>query len=275
MRTDARHQKAQDDRYMVHALERGLAVLRCFNAEHPSLSLTELANLLGWTRTAPYRLVYTLQRLGYLIQDPRTKRYRLGPRVLELGFEYLHSLQLPELAQPYLEQLRQETGASAHLAILDGREIVYVARVAARRVSAVNIHIGSRLPAHATSMGKVLLAYQPSELLDAMLNQGPLEAYTDRTITDVQELRRVLQQIREQGYVVNDQEFEPGIRSVAAPVFNARGQAVAAVNIAAPPPVLTDEFLQAVAIPAVRRVAMELSACLGFRMEGVLVSTTS
>jgi IclR family pca regulon transcriptional regulator len=275
MRNDARCRASQDDRYMVHALERGLAVLRCFNAEHPSLSLAELASLLGWTRTAPYRLVYTLQRLGYLIQDPQTKRYWLGPRVLELGFEYLHSLQLPELAQPYLEQLRQETGASAHLAILDGREIVYVARVAARRVSAVNIHIGSRLPAHATAMGKVLLAYQPPERLDRILSQGPLEAYTDRTITDRRQLRRVLQRVREQGYVVNDQEFELGIRSVAAPVFDARGQAVAAINIAAPPPVLADEFLQAVAIPAIRRAAMELSACLGFRAEGVPASSTS
>ncbi|MBI4493794.1 MAG: helix-turn-helix domain-containing protein [Chloroflexi bacterium] len=248
---------------MVHALERGLAVLRCFGAERPSLSLSELASLLGWSRTAPYRLVYTLQRLGYLVQDPQTKRYRLGPGVLELGFEYLHGLPLPELAQPYLEQLCQQTGASAHLAILDGREIVYLARAAPRRISATNLHVGSRLPAHATSLGKVLLASQPAEALERLLSEGPLARCTERTIVDPEQLRQTLDAVRAQGFAVSDQEFEAGIRSVAAPIFDTRGAIAAAINVSAPAPLLSDEFVRSVAVPAVRRTAQQLSACLG------------
>lgn len=196
----------QDDPYIVGALVRGLEVLRAFNAEHPSLSMTELAHVLGWNRTAPFRLIYTLQKLGYLHQDPQTKRYSLGSRVMELGFEYLHSLQLPELAQPYLEKLREETGASAHLGILEGSEVVYVARVQTRLMSASNVHVGSRLPAHATSMGKVLLAFQPTEALERLVQDRRLAAYTVRTITDPAKLRRELAAIRERGYVFNDQE---------------------------------------------------------------------
>lgn len=253
------------DPYEVGALVRGLEVLRAFNADHPTLSLSELANELGWSRTAPFRFVHTLQRLGYLQQDPQTRRYRLGPRVLELGFEYLHSLQLPEIAQPYLERLRQETGASAHLGILDGLEVVYVARVQTRLMSASNIHVGSRLPAHATSMGKVLLAFQPPEALEILLTQATLPAYTTRTITDPARLRQELVAIKEQGYVFNDQEFEFGIRSIAAPLYGTGGQVVAAINVSAPTPVLAGEAVQQIAIPAVLNVARELSICLGAR----------
>jgi IclR family pca regulon transcriptional regulator len=255
----------QDDPYIVGALVRGLEVLRAFNAEHPSLSMTELAHVLGWNRTAPFRLVYTLQKLGYLHQDQQTKRYSLGSRVMELGFEYLHSLQLPDLAQPYLERLREETSASAHLGILEGAEVVYVARVQTRLMSASNIHIGSRLPAHATSMGKVLLAFQPAETLERLVKDSRLTAYTVRTITDPVKLRRELIAIRERGYVFNDQEFELGVRSIAAPVYGQGGKVIAALNVSAPTPVLTDEKVDQVAIPAVRRATAELSASLGYR----------
>lgn len=255
----------ENDPYLVGALVRGLEVLRAFNADHPTLSLSELAGVLGWSRTAPYRFVHTLQRLGYLQQDPQTRRYRLGSRVLELGFEYLHSLQLPEMAQPYLERLRQETGASAHLGILDGLEVVYVARAQTRLMSASNVHVGSRLPAHATSMGKILLAFQPPEILEELLQQTTLTAYTNRTITDPSRLRQELTAIRQCGYVFNDQEFEFGIRSIAAPIYQSGGQVVAALNVSAPTPVLSDEVVQQVAIGAVRQAANELSKCLGYK----------
>lgn len=261
---DLKEEPEQDDPYMVGALVRGLEVLRAFDTARSSLSLTELANVLGWSRSMPYRFVHTLQRLGYLQQDSQTKRYSLGPQVLELGFEYLHSLQLPDLAQPYLERLREETGASAHLGILEGSEVVYIARVQTRLMSASNIHVGSRLPAHATSMGKALLAFQPPEILEKLLSDHALAAYTTRTITDPVRLREELAGIREKGYVFNDQEFEFGIRSIAAPLHRTGGHVVAAINISAPTPVLNDEMVEGVAIPAVLRVARDLSACLGY-----------
>lgn len=254
-----------DDPYMVGALVRGLEVLRAFNSEHDSLSLTELAHVLGWSRTMPYRFVYTLQHLGYLRQDPQTKRYSLGSRVLELGFEYLHNLQLPVIAQPYLERLRQEVDASAHLGILDGTEVVYVARIQTRRIAGSSIHVGSRLPAYATSMGKVLLAFQPPEFLEQLLQSQKLVPHTDRTITERNQLEQELKFIQQHGYVFNDQEFEFGVRSIAAPIFGTGDKIVAAINVTSTVIQFSDEIIQTVAIPAVLKVAQELSAALGYR----------
>ncbi|HLH22355.1 MAG TPA: IclR family transcriptional regulator [Chloroflexota bacterium] len=251
--------------YWVEALSRGLDVLRAFDADHPSLSLAELAQRLGWSRTTPYRFVWTLEHLGYLQRDPESRRYRLGPRVLELGFAYLHSLPLVDLARPYLARLHQETGASAHLGIPDGKDVLYVALVAARRISAITVHVGMRVPAHAGSIGKVLLAFSPPEVVDDLLASGPLPAYTERTVTQPARLRQYLARIREQGYVFNDQEFQLGVRSVAAPIFDGDGAVVAGINAAAPVHEFPDDVVETVVIPAVRRAAAQLSTCLGYR----------
>ena len=154
-----------DDRYLVGGLMRGLDVLRCFDREHPTLSLGDVARRLGWRRTEPFRFLHTLESLGYLRRDPVTKRYELTPKVLEIGFSALANLQLPELAQPYLERLRDRTNGSAHVGILDGKDVVYVGRAASRSILSSTIHIGSRLPAHATAIGKTLLASK-SDALD-------------------------------------------------------------------------------------------------------------
>ncbi len=250
---------------MVNALVRGLEILRCFTAERPSLNLTELANLLGWSRTAPFRLVYTLQKLGYLEQEPHSKRYRLTAKVLELGFDYLHSLQLTEIARPYLEHLRDTTGASAHLGLLDGFETVYIGRVQTRLAVSSNVHVGSRLPAHATAMGKVLLAYQPPVVLDSMLSKHQLTTYTTNTITDPQKLRFELAAIRAAGLAISDEEFELGIRSLAAPVRDLNGQVVAAINISAPAPVLTELSSIGTVAQTLRQASLDISAWLGYK----------
>lgn len=255
-----------EDPYLVNALVRGLEVLRCFTADHPSLSLTELANLLGWSRTAPFRLVYTLQKLGYLQQEPHSKRYQLTAKVLELGFDYLHSLQLTEIARPYLERLRDKTGASAHLGILDGFEVVYVGRAQTRLAVASNVHVGSRLPAHATALGKVLLAYQPPLVLDSLLSDSrKLVAYTASTITTPGKLRAELDHIRQEGLSISHEEFELGIRSIAAPINDLNGHVVAAINISAPVPVLPDYEAGGKLAQAVRQTALDISAWLGYK----------
>jgi len=249
---------------MINSLARGLELLRCFTAARPTLSLSELAIILGWQRTAPFRFVYTLQKLGYLQQEPGSKRYRLTPKVLELGFDYLHSLQLSEIARPYLEQLRDSTGASAHLGLLDRLEVVYVLRVQTRMAIASNVNVGSRLPAHATAMGKVLLAYQPPLVLESFLNNG-LTAFTANTITDPTRFKAELQQIQAQGVAFSNEEYELGIYSVAAPVRDFSGNAVAAINISAPASVLPLTGADSEIAQAVRQAGLDISAWLGWK----------
>lgn len=256
----------EKDRYLSNSLVRGLQILKMFTAETPTLSLAEIANNLGVSRTTPFRLLYTLQAMEYLRQVENTKRYELTPKVLELGFTYLNTVQLPEIAKPYLEKLRDETGASAHIGILDRREVVYISRVAARGVSTVNVTIGSRLPAHATAIGKSLLAFQSKEKLNEILFGTELQPFTAQTKTQILELQQELNDIRKQGYAVSNEEFESGIHSIAAPIFDREGAAIAAVNIAAPVSEFSEGFVEEVVIPAVREAADQLSVFSGYRV---------
>lgn len=213
----------------VQSLARGLAVIRAFDAEHSELTLSEVARRADITRAAAGRFLRTLERLGYVRADERL--FALTPRVLELGFSYLSSLSLPEIVQPHLEKLSRDADESVSAAVLDGADIVYIARVPTRRIMSVRITIGTRFPAYATSMGRVLLAGMPDAVLEALLEASALPALTERTVTDPHKLRREIDRVREQGYAVVDGELEPGLRSVAAPVHDRRGGVVAAVNV--------------------------------------------
>jgi IclR family pca regulon transcriptional regulator len=256
---------AGDDRYLVGGLVRGLEVLRCFDREHPTLSLGDVARKLGWSRTEPFRFLHTLESLGYLRRDPATKRYELAPKVLEIGFAALANLQLPELAQPFLERLRDLTNASAHIGILEGKDVVYVGRAASRAILRSTIHVGSRLPAHATAIGKTLLAGMNPAELDAWLAANDLTRFTVHTLADPRALLDELARIRERGYALSNQEFEFGIRSVAAPVRDARGETIAALNVSAPADALAATNVEATIVPAVRDAARELSQACGWR----------
>lgn len=256
---------AGDDRYLVGALVRGLEVLRCFDREHPTLSLGDVARRLGWRRTEPFRFLHTLESLGYLRRDPLTKRYELAAKVLEIGFAALANLQLPELAQPFLERLRDRTSASAHVGILDGKDVVYLGRAASRSILRSTIHVGSRLPAHATAIGKMLLADLPAADLDAWLAEHDLARFTVHTLADTRAFRDDLAGIRERGYALSNQEFEFGIRSVAAPVRNGRGETIAAVNVSAPADALDATGGAESIVPAVLEAAAELSQASGWR----------
>lgn len=252
--------KTEKDRYLSNSLIRGLDILKMFDPAHPTLSLAEIAAKMGVSRTVPFRFLYTLQHLGYLIQDETTKRYQLTPKVMELGFAFLNTLQLPELARPYLEKLRDQTGASAHIGILDGNEVVYIARAATTtNFSTLNVMIGSRLPAHATSMGKVLLANLPEDKLEALLATVSLQPFTSQTKTMLQDLHSELEAIRRAGYAISKEEFEIGICSVAVPIFDRAGAITAAVNVAAPTSILHEDILDSQIIPAVRETAKALS----------------
>jgi IclR family pca regulon transcriptional regulator len=256
-----------DDRYLVGGLMRGLDVLRCFDRDHPTLSLGDVARILGWRRTEPFRFLHTLESLGYLRRDPVTKRYELTPKVLEIGFSALANLQLPELAQPYLERLRDRTNGSAHVGILDGADVVYVGRAASRSILSSTIHIGSRLPAHATAIGKTLLAAKTDAWISAWLTSNDLTRYTQHTFGDTGAFLDEIGQIRKRGFAISNQEFEFGIRSVAAPIRNGSSETIAAINVSAAADSLASASVLDVVVPAVRETALELSQAYGWRSD--------
>ncbi|MEU9173444.1 IclR family transcriptional regulator C-terminal domain-containing protein [Streptomyces sp. NPDC048420] len=215
--------------HFVRSLERGLAVIRAFDADHPELSLSEVARTCGLTRAAARRFLLTLADLGYVRADGRS--YRLTPRVLELGYSYLSSFSLAQIAEPHLEQLVDRTRESSSLCVLDGDDVVYVARVPARRIMTAAITVGTRFPAHVTSVGRVILAGLPDGELELRLSRAELVPLTTRTIVAADLLRAELERVRRQGYALVDQELEEGLRSIAAPVRDRGGEVVAAVNI--------------------------------------------
>jgi len=223
--TDA--QAASGD--FVQSLARGLSVIRAFDAEHAELTLSDVARRAGITRAAARRFLLTLESLGYVASDARA--FRLTPRVLELGFSYLSSLSLPEIVQPHLEALSREVDESVSAAVLDGADVVYIARVPTRRIMSVRITIGTRFPAFATSLGRVLLAGLPDGAADAALAASDLPHLTDRTLTDRSALHDELVRVREQGWSLVDGELEPGLRSIAAPLHGRDGRVVAALNV--------------------------------------------
>ena len=217
------------DGNFVQSLDRGLAVIRAFDAQHPRLNLSEVARATGLTRAAARRFLLTLVQLGYVRVEGR--EFSLRPRVLELGYSYLSGLTLPELAQPHLESLVSRVDESSSVSVLDGDDVVYVARVHTKRIMTVMITVGTRFPAYATSMGRVLLAGLPDGELTEYLARAQLAPLTSRTVTDAATLRALLDRVRAKGYALVDQELEEGLRSAAAPVRNRAGEVVAAVNL--------------------------------------------
>jgi IclR family pca regulon transcriptional regulator len=215
----------------VQSLQRGLAVIRAFDADHPELTLSEVAAATGVTRAAARRFLLTLVELGYMRNEGRY--FSLTARVLELGYAYLSSLSLPQVAEPHLEALVAEVHESSSMSVLDGADIVYVARVPVSRIMTVAISVGTRFPAYATSMGRVLLASLPDDELAAHLARLRLTPLTGRTINSADALRTELARVRNQGWALVNQELEEGLRAIAAPVRNPAGRVVAAVNVSA------------------------------------------
>jgi IclR family transcriptional regulator, pca regulon regulatory protein len=213
----------------VQSLERGLAVIRSFSRERPALTLSEIADLTGLTRAAARRFLITLKDLGYVGSDGRL--FSLRPRVLDLGYSYLSSLPIWEVAKPHLEDLADKVQETTSASVLDGTDIVFVARVETKRIMAMTLGVGSRLPAWATAMGRVLLADMPPADLDAYLAKVRLEPLSARTVTDEAQLREIIDQARIQGWILVDQEVEEGVRSLAVPIRSPDGRAAAALTV--------------------------------------------
>jgi IclR family pca regulon transcriptional regulator len=250
----------EQSRDYVQSLARGLSVLAAFDAEHPTLSLAGIATRTGLSRAAARRLVLTLQHLGYV--RPLGREFSLSPRVLELGFGCLSSLKLTDLAQPLVEQLAQRLHHSCSMAVLDGPSIVYVLRVPVRRVMTVALGVGARLPAYAASMGRVLLAGLDDASLETWLARCRPERHTSHTVTDPRRLRRLVHEVRAQGYSYVEQELELGLCSLAVPVHDREGRVVAALNASMPWHANASQHALRDVLPGLRSTALAIERCL-------------
>lgn len=220
---------APNERDLVQSLARGLAVIRSFSAERPQMTLSDVARATGLTRAAARRFLITLVELGYVRTDDRL--FALTPRVLDLGFAYLSALRLPEVVTPHLEALVALADESASASVLDGSDIVYVARVFTRKIMSVNIQVGSRFPAASTSMGRAILAFLPATRRDDVLGRASMQSRTPFTVTDPADLAAKVAEVGRQGWALVDQELEVGLRSIAVPIRDRHGVAVAAINV--------------------------------------------
>jgi len=250
------------------SLERGLAILSAFRSGRPLLGVSDLAREVGLSRSTTHRYIATLAGLGYLQQDPATRKYRLGPRVLDLGFSAINSMDLRELAVPHLQALSDETGHTVNMAVLDNADIVYIERCRTSRQGQrdidLNLHIGSRLPAYCTSMGKVLLANLDPVQQRAALKQVKFTQRGPNTLIARDALRAELERVLATGLAVNNEELAYGLRSIAAPVRNQSGEVVAAINLAVHRSMVSLDALVAHLGPLLKRTADEISARIGY-----------
>jgi IclR family transcriptional regulator, pca regulon regulatory protein len=250
------------------SLERGLAILSTFRSGKPLLGVSDLAREVGLSRSTTHRYIATLAALGYLQQDQATRKYRLGPRVLDLGFSAINSMDLREVAAPHLQQLSDETGHTVNMAVLDGIDIVYIERCRTSRVGQrdidLNLHVGSRLPAYCTSMGKVLLANLEPKQLHDVLRQTKFAQRGPNTLTAEAALLQELEHVRQTGLAVNNEELAYGLRSIAAPVHSQNGEVAAAINLAVHRTMVSFDELVARLGPPLERTAAEISDRIGY-----------
>jgi IclR family pca regulon transcriptional regulator len=254
------------DSDFVQSLDRGLAVIRAFGPDRERLSLSDVARETGLTRAATRRFLLTLVKLGYVRSDGR--QFSLRPRVLELGYAYLSGLGLPEVASPHLEELVARVRESSSISVLDGQHIVYVARVPTKRIMTVAISVGTRFPAYATSMGRVLLAGLPAAELDAYLRDADLAPITARTVTGPDGLMQIVRETGRQGYAIVDQELEEGLRAIAAPIHGAGGTVIAAINLSAHASRVSMDAMRADLLPALLETAGRIEEDLRSQGQG-------
>ncbi len=249
-----------DPNFMT-SLARGLIVIQAFTQQSPQMTISQLSIKTGLSRAAVRRCLYTLTKLGFAAAEDGS-RYSLQPRMLTLSHTYTTSNTLATAAQPILERMSAALRESFSVATLDGEDIVYIARTQVNRVMAVDLHIGSRLPAYCTSMGRILLAYLPPDQLEQYLAKVDLIPHTTRTITSIEKLRLALRNIRRNGYALCDQEYEVGLRSLAVPVFSSSGRVVATLNLSGNAPRLSVLEMQSRFLNPLRNAASELSVFL-------------
>lgn len=252
--------RTSEEKEYVAGLEKGLAIIEAFGIRNRPLTLSEAAEITGHSRASARRSLLTLQALGYVQSDG--KYFRLAPRVLRLGYAYVSSTTLSKLVQPALEAISERTRESSSLAVLDGSDVVFLARAATRRSLSTGLGLGSRLPAHGAATGRVLLAALPPEEAERRLKRMARPQMTPKTRTGVEELMMLLADVRVQGYAVSDEELELGVRSIAVPIQDASGQTVASMSIVASTKRRTMDNVLASLLPELESARRMLAAML-------------
>lgn len=249
-----------DPNYMA-SLARGLEVIQAFTPQRRVMSISQISQKTGIPRAAVRRCLYTLGKLGFVYAEDG-KNFELRPRILALGHAYLASTPLARATQPVLKHLSEMLNESCSIATLDGDDILYIARASSSRIMTIDLDIGSRLPAWSTSMGRVLLSHLSEDKLNDMLGRITMIRYTSQTVDSVPALRAELKKVRQQGYALNDQELEMGLRSIAVPLMNSQGQVQAALNVGVHAGQVTADELRNRVLPELQKAAQELSMLL-------------
>ena len=245
---------------MVGSIAHGLNVIRSFDADHQKMTLSQVADRAGMTRAGARRYLLTLAHLGYVYHENRL--FRLSPKVMELGYSYLSSVPFPTIAQPYLESLRDETGETAALAVLDGGHVVHIARANSRKLLAPTLTIGRRFSAIYTSTGRVLTANKSDKEIKQLVREASAAPPTHLSLTSEGELHEALEIVRRNKYAVVDQETEVGVRTIAVPVFNRSGEAVAAINLLTNIAIVKKQYLIKTCLPLLKSAAHDIQRAL-------------
>ena len=254
--------KKSNDQF-VQSFARGLSVIRTFGPDAREMTLSEVAERAGLTRAAARRILLTLQELGYVAANGR--KFFLTPRILDLGYSYLSSTPLWDLAEPYMEDLVSRVHESCSASVLDGPDIVYILRVPTKKIMTISLNIGSRLPAYCTSMGRVLLGGLSDEELDAVLRRGDLKAITPRTITDPARLKEIIREDHMKGWSLVNQELEEGLVSLSVPIVDRTGRVIAAMNVSSQPTRTSASDMIKNFLPELQRTATQIGDALKMR----------
>ena len=254
----------QISKYIVPGLQRGLQILRAFNRDRRRIGAPDLASELNIPRSTVFRLIQTLEYMGFLEKVENASDYRLGVGVLSLGFEFIASLEITDLARPLLEKLRDKTGHSAHLAIRDGGEIIFVIKAKADSTFSSSVNIGTRLPAHGTVLGRVILADLSDQELERIYPEVSLPKFSPQTPENLGDLKKILAQDRARGYARSASYFETGIGSLAAPVRDQSGRVIASINITFPDGVPAEDEIEKDLVSSLVKTAGKLSGLLNY-----------
>ncbi|KZE38999.1 IclR family transcriptional regulator [Bhargavaea cecembensis] len=249
---------------VIQSVDRAIDILELFMASKPELSIKEISGKLELSKSTVHGIIKTLEYRGYLQQDPESLKYRLGIKLFELGNVVGNSMDIRKIASPLIRGLVEELSETVHLAVMEREEVVYVEKLEGPRTLTIYSHVGKRAPVHCTGVGKAILAYQSEEQIERMLTSGDLVAHTQHTMTDISVIREHLRTIRENGYAVDDEEIELGLKCVAAPIFDHQGNVTASISCSAPK-VRADEVSFAEMVGKIMAAASEISAALGYR----------
>ncbi len=263
--TEKRNRAKAEPRYFIKSLQKGLSILETLAKAARPMSLQELSEIMGIGPTTMFRFLHTLEKTGFIEKDSTRKTYRLSPKVLSLGYAVFHSSDLWQIAHPYLVKASNKLNETMNMAILDGTDILYIDRVKTRKILQINLEIGSKLPAYCTSMGRVLLSGLSRDEAREILHNSKRDAFTENTLTDIESIEKVLDEVREKGYAINDGELAPELKSMAAPVRNESGRIVAAVNIAVHASQYDVSKMKQYLLPTLKETTRTISTALGYR----------